>query len=540
MGHGKETPRQKMIGMMYLVLTAMLAMNISADLLNAFTLVDSGLSQTTKNYARKNAKTLGVFEAAEASNPAKVKPWRMKAQEIHNMAVDLTKFVDEQKYKIVELAEGPESPALLEGGQINSKLIEAKSNTDIPAQVLILDGGAKTIREKVEAFRAKAVSLLDPERDSVMIRTIEDILNTDAPPPTEDGIQHSWESFRFEHIPLIATLPQLTKVQVDALNVEADLMSFLMNRVDAGDLRFNSISSVVIPTGDFITQGTEFKAQIFLAASDTTQRPKIYIGAYDSVKNKETGEWEYKMRNPNSKDTIPVGSDGRGIFRRGTGSLGTVRWGGLIEIKGPEGGVIRKPFKHSYVVAPSSFAVSPTKMNVFYQGVLNPIDVSVAGVPEEQVKVAVSGGSLVRKGRKLFVRAGRGKTCQVILTNSKTGKRIGVAKFRNKELPDPTASLIGLNTNMPSKGKLLKCPGITAKPKNFLFDIDFKVLSFTIEVNTGGVWLEAQSNGYKFSAKQKKLIRGARSGARMTLQNIKVKGPDGKVRTIQGLPLKLR
>ncbi len=530
-----------MIGMMYLVLTAMLAMNISADLLNAFTLVDSGFSHSSENYVRKNGEALNEFAEAEISNPTKVKPWRLKAQELHAMVADIVAYVDAQKYEIVKLADGPESPALLEGNKIDSKLVESKSDTDIPAQVLITGGSATVIREKLEALRAKALSYLEPAKDGALIASIKETLNTDAPPPMKDGILHSWESYRFEHIPLIATLPQLTKVQVDALNVEADILNYLSNQIDAGDLRFNSISSVVIPTGSFLTQGTEFQAQIFLAASDTTQRPRIYIGPYDSVRDRKTGEWIYKMRNPNQQATVPVDRNGRGLYRRSTEALGSFSWGGLIEITGPDGGMIRRPFKHSYVVAPSSFAVSPTKMNVFYQGVLNPISVSAGGIPPNRLGVSVTGGQLIERGNEKFVKVGNNaKECSVILRDTKDNKQIGVAKFRVEELPDPVASLEGIDTNMPAKGKLLKCPGITAKPKNFLFDIDFSVESFTLEVNTGSVWLDAKSNGSRFSEQQKRLIRSARAGTRMTLQNIRVKGPDGKVRQINGLPLKLR
>lgn len=529
-----------MIGLMYLVLTAMLAMNVSADLLNAFSLVDSGLTQTTRNYAQKNEKTYAKFAEAELTNKRKVEPWRKKADEIHSQASEINKYVKELKYKIVEMSEGPQSPALLENGDVNSNLVEGKSNTDVPAQVMILQGGGKKIKEMLTKFRETALGMLDKERYPELYATIDRMLETNDPPATEDGIQHSWESFRFEHIPLIATLPQLTKVQVDALNAEADMMSFLLNRIDAGDFKFNSISAVVIPSGDYVQQGSEFKAQIFLAASDTTQRPRIYIGPYDSVRNAQTGEWDYTMRAGHDKDTIPVSQQGRGMLKRHAGSLGVVHWGGLIELTGPEGDIIRKPFHHSYTVAASSMAVSATKMNLMYIGVENPIDVSVAGVPADKIRVTMSNGSITKKGNGYIAKPrGEGK-CVVTLATA-DGRKIGSREFRVKAVPSPAASLIGIKGNSVSKGQLYQCAGITCQPVNFDFDIKFKVESFKLEATMSGATVEKSSSGHAFSQQQKQLIRGLRPGSTVYITDVQYSGPDGKKRTLPGaLPIKVK
>lgn len=534
MGHGKETPRQKMIGMMYLVYTSMLAMNVSADLLNAFVLVDSGLSQTTHNYATKNAQTYAEFTQAEMLNPGKVKPWREKAEAVHTQSQELYSFIKDLKYNLVKTSDGEKSPALLPNGDVDGMLVETKTNTDVPGLVLIEQGNGAELRKKVASYRDAILNLIDKERDSALYGTINEMLNTDDPPATNDGIQHTWESYRFEHIPLVAVLPQLTKVQVDVLNAEADVMSYLMSRIDAGDFKFNRLEAVVIPSSDYVMRGETFSAQVFMAASDTTQRPTIYIGAYDSVRNEKTGEWNYSMRG--GYDTVPVSDGGRGMYRRVAASTGRVSWGGLVEFAGPQGDKIRLPFKHSYTVSEASVAVSPTKMNVFYLGVDNPVDISASGVPLDQIKVSVSDGTITRSGNGYLAKVTGRPGAVVKVTVSAGGKVMGVKDFRVKKVPDPLPSLFGVSPDAMTlrKSQLTSSQGVVAAmPEDFDFDMKFTVLGFTVGAVVGGYLTEQVSTGPQFTDRQKQLMQNLTAGMQLTITNIRVKGPDGVVRTLQ-------
>ena len=528
-----------MIGMMYLVLTAMLALNVSAELLNAFALVDSGLSFTTKNYADKNAKAMNKFVEAELLNPQKVTPWREKAEQVHKGAQEIVEFVRSLKYRIVETAEGKESPALLPDGEVDGQRLEVASDTDIPAQVMIMEGNGRKLKDMLASYRTMLLGFLDKTRDASLIANIEQMLDTGNPPPSKDGTEHSWESYRFVHIPLIATLPQLTKVQVDVLNAESDLMAYLLNRVDAGDFKFNNISAVVIPNSDFVLRGGEFKAEVFLAASDTTQRPKVFIGPYDSVRSETSNEWIYTMRPGRDKDTIPVSSNGRGIYRVPASTNGIMSWGGLIEIVGPDGVPIRKPFHHSYTVAEPSVAVSATKMNVLYLGVENPVDISVSGVSPDRISVSMTGGSIAKSGRGGYVaRPSKEGVCEIAITANEGGvtKRMGTKQFRVKSLPDPVASLFGMDVKSSeiSKGVLMVAQGIEAQfPKDFDFDMKFQVLGFKVGVTVGGFFQEKIASGAQFTAAQKQLMSSLGSGSQLTITDIRVRGADGKERKLE-------
>ncbi len=545
MGHGKETPRQKMIGMMYLVLTAMLALNVSADLLNAFVLVDGGLSQTTKNYANKNVTTFNKFEQAELLNPQKVGPWKSKAEAVHSQSQEIYKFVKELKYQVVKVSDGAESPALLEDGEVDGALVAAKTNTDAPAQVLILEGNAAKLKEMLIKYRTTILGMLDPDKDKELYDALSLTLDTSDPAPGNDGQVYTWESYRFEHIPLIATLPQLTKVQVDVLNAEADITSFLLSKIDAGDFKFNKINAVVIPKSDFVMRGSEFSAEIFLAASDTTQKPIVYIGQYDSTLNDKTGEWYYEMKG--HYDTVPVSEAGRGMLRRVCNTNGSIAWGGLIEITGPDGGVIRKPFKHRYTVSEPSFAVSATKMNVLYLGVDNPIEVSVSGVSKDKITVTMTGGSLQPSGQGYSAKpSGRpNSTCEISVVAKDGGvtKNMGSKTFRIKAVPDPIPTIFGVDPKAADirKGELSSAQGVVAQmPDDFDFDMKFQVLGFTVGTTIGQYLTEQTSNSMKFTEQQKQLIKNLTIGSQMTITNIKVKGPDGVARTLQSKVYKIK
>lgn len=545
MGHGKETPRQKMIGMMYLVLTAMLALNVSADLLNAFVLVDGGLSQTTRNYANKNATTFNKFEQAELLNPQKVGPWKAKAEEIHKQSQAIYKFVKELKYRVVETADGSDSPALLENGEVDGGQVSLKTNTDVPAQVLILEGNGAKLKEMLAKYRTTIQGMLNPDKDKELYDAVSLMLDTKDPDPGADGQVYTWESYRFEHIPLIATLPQLTKVQVDVLNAEADITGFLLGKIDAGAFKFNKINAVVIPRSDFVMRGSEFTAEIFLAASDTTQKPVVYIGQYDSTLNERTGEWSYEMKG--HYDTVPVSESGRGMLRRVCGTNGSISWGGLIEIKGPEGGVIRKPFKHRYTVSEPSFAVSATKMNVLYLGVDNPIEVSVSGVSKDRIAVTMTGGTLRPSGQGYIAKpSGRpNSTCKISVAAKDGGatKSMGSKTFRIKAVPDPIPTIFGVDPKATSirKGELSSAQGVVAQmPDDFDFDMKFQVLGFTVGTTIGQYLTEQTSSSMKFTNEQKQLIKNLTIGSQMTITNIKVKGPDGVTRTLQSKVYKIK
>lgn len=556
MGHGKETPRQKMIGMMYLVLTAMLALNVSVDVLNAFVLVDNGLSRTVENYSLKNEKLYDEFAAAEMVNPAKVGPWKVKAEEIRKRVKEIYDLVQQGKVDVVLESEGPESPAIVNGTEIKGELISGKDNTDIAHRVLIGIDGQKgkaiDLKRMLEEFRTYCVSLIDPNKGTDLIHSIEGILDTSDPPKSEDGEQSTWENVRFAHIPLISVIPQLTKIQVDVLNVESEMVNYLLGQIGKADFKFNVLSATVIPSSSYVFQGDEYKAEVFLAASDTTQQPVIHICSYDSTFNSETQQWDYSIRGTSEK--IPVSKNGRGIYTRKATSLGTQRWSGLIEMKAPDGSVVWKPFKHGYSVLQPNVVVAPTKMNVLYLGVDNPLEISVPGVSPDKISASISNGNkgtIKKVGNSYMVKPGPGTTCDItVYALGDGGKKhsMGTKQFRIKQVPPATPMLMvnardwntyrerGIDKNL-----LSNIIGLKAEMIDFDFEgISYNIVGFKISATIQGFLQEQESKNNRFTEGQKKIINNLRSNSQIAITNIKAIGPSGNVVDLNDIVLKVK
>jgi len=544
MGHGKETPRQKMIGMMYLVLTAMLALNVSATVLDAFVLVDSGLSQTAKSFSVKNERLYNQMDNAHTVNPKKVGPWKEITDEIREKTVELIDYIQDLKVLAVVTAEEETSPALVGEKEIDAKKIKGKGDTNISGRVFLgpdgSSGKATDLKNKIVEYREYMQGLVDPEIAGQLIQSINNLLNTDDPPPSPDGTPHTWESTRFDHIPLVAVFPQLTKVQLDVLNVEAEVVSYLLQQVDASDFKVNKLDAVVIPKSDYVIQGNEFSANIFLAASDTTQVPRVFIGEYETFTT-EQGLEDYRM--VGTYEEVPV-EGGKGIFTRRATRLGTNKWSGLLEVTGPDGNTFRRPFNHEYEVAQPNVVVSPTKMNVFYRGVDNPVDISIPGISMDKITANIDGGGSIRRSGGAFtVIPGRGNMCNVTVFAEIEGnrRRMGTREFRVRDVPDPIPGVRGVGSRIVNKNELAASLAVEARmPESFDFDLSFSITGFTVMATVGGFTRTAVSNNQLITDDQRRLFDGLRSGQTVNIIDITAVGPDGKTRNLNDIVYRIR
>jgi gliding motility-associated protein GldM len=545
MAGGKETPRQKMIGMMYLVLTAMLALNVSATVLDAFVLVDTGLSQTTKSFNLKNERLYTQMDNAYAVNPAKVEPWKNLTDEIRQRSKELFDYIQDLKVLTVVTAEKEDSPALIGDNQVDAKKIKGKGDSNVSGRVFIgSEGGGKAtdLKKKIQDYREFMKSHIDPDIGEQIITSIENILNTDDPPASETSTDthHTWETTRFDHIPLVAVFPQLTKMQLDVLNVEAEVVGYLYNRVDASDFKVNSLDAVVIPKSNYIIQGNEFSADIFLAASDSTQVPRVFIGNYETYTT-EQGAIDYRM--VGSYKEIPV-EGGRGIFTDKSSRLGMNKWSGLLEVTAPDGTKIKRPFNHEYEVAQPNVVVSPTKMNVFYRGVVNPVEISIPGFSADRLIVDIDGGGSIRRVGDIFeVQPGRGNTCNITVMLNIDGQRrpMGSRPFRVREVPTPIAAVQGITSRIVDKNELAASLAIEARmPEGFDFELSFRITSFKVMAQIGGYTSEAISNNHIITQEQQRIFDRLTRGQSVNIIDVKAVGPDGRVRELNDIVYRIR
>jgi len=511
----KETPRQKMIGMMYLFLTAMLAINVSNEVLNAFTIIDNGLAKTIQTFEDKNESKYFEFENALDANPAKVQDSWDKANNIREESNNLTKLLEDLKHRMVKSADGPEY-------DINN--INSKDNLDVPAEIMIVLGQGEKLRKSIDAYRNLVLSHIE-EKDSTLRRAISKTLNTEKPKKkTKGDPNYSWESIQFSHTPLIGAVTLLSKIQTDIRSTESDIVSYLFNQIEAESFKFNKLRAEVFAPSSYILKGDTYEAQVFLAAIDTTQNPKIVID----------------RKGPLNKNNF---KDGRGIYTAKADKVGPVTWGGVITYTSPSG--IEKPyeFESTYIVAEPNVVVSATKMNVFYVGVDNPVSVSAPGFTSDRVRATMTNGRLIKKGDTYIAKpkvAFRNSKVQVEAQFEDGWRPLRTVDFRVKPIPDPVAKVAELGGGKIKKNLLLAQTGVDAVMDQFDFDLTFKITGFTVSTIVKGFTVDQASRSDMFTAEQIRMFKNLKRNQKLYIEDIKAVGPDKVTRNLPTISFRIQ
>ena len=535
MAGGKETPRQKMIGLMYLVLMALLAMNVSKEVLNSFVIINEGLNKTNENFRLKNADTYAKFSNENTKDPVKVGPWWVKAQQVQTLSATLDNEIEKIKRNLIAQVEkipGDIDEWMKEENDslFDLRKVKVKDNYDKPTSIMIgsdpanpIDGEytAVDLKNKIEAYKSDLLALLD-EEDQAKVKLG---LSTEKVRKPEGVGFEEWENGNFYHIPLAAVVTNLSKMQVEVKNAEADVVRILMSKIGENDFKFDRLEAKVIPNTNYLILGDTFSADVFVAAFNSTQDPTMVVGTELDTAGKAT-----------NTDSAGVTVDnGIATWKFKPTSEGLVEWGGVISIKSPSGEYVPYEFNHNFLVAKPTLVVSPTAMNVFYRGLANPVEVSVPGIPTEQLKVSVSNASSSGSGGSYEIRPGKGKESVVSVSAEINGetKSFGEMKFRVKNVPDPKpyfAQKTGTSTIQ--RKALLASRGIAAKMENFEFDLKFTVTSFIMSATVKGKVVELKSGSNKVTSDQRTLLQNMRSKQKVYLEKIKAKGPDGTVRDL--------
>lgn len=556
MAGGKETPRQKMIGMMYLVLTALLALNVSKDILDAFVIVNDGLEKTKVNFKVKSNEKYTSFKKAFDDNPRKVGVYWNEALKVRELTDDMIDYINRIKAELISETEKIEINQVIaanEYGQdtvISLEFVEAKDNYDTPTNILI--GGdpgtpsekteftARQLKYKLEYFRDELsnIILTQPNVDStnIIYRSLQKSFDfrdgKDA-----SGVNNNWESLNFYHTPLAATITILSKIQTDVLNGESDIVSYLNSQVDASSFKFTELDAVIIPKSSYVFAGDTFRAEVFLAAFDPTQDPVVYLSDKSVALNDST---------PLRKDaSIMVDvSNSRGHVKIPAKATGDYRYKGIIEFKGPDG--LPRPYSYeiNYEVALPSLTVAPTKMNVFYKGVDNPVEISAPGVSLDDLRPSISNGTLKRSGKGWVVKVRQGNSAVITVRAQMPDgsvKMMGKKDFRVKTVPDPKPFFAGKSPtdNRVKKTELTAAQGVIAKLEDFDFDMKFTITQFKMVTVINGTPVDKLIKGPRVNADMKAIFKKARPGQMILIESIKAKGEDGSIRSLPPISLKV-
>ncbi len=552
MAGGKETPRQKMIGMMYLVLTALLAMNVSKDILKAFVTVNESLERTNVNFSDNNKRLMEAFQRALEDEP-KAAAYYEKAIEAKKITQELYDHMEKLKHSIIADVSGDPG-----GDTLRLRYLEAKDDYDIPTHKLIGDDEsqpmkgeftAADLREKIEKAHDRLIQLVKEmqkgKKTELLKEVYESLLSkiSSMKPEThgemEDDVSVSWEVLNFYHLPTAGVITNISKMQADLKNIESELLSQISEAPGKMKVKFDKLRAEVVSPSSYIQSGDSYNADIFLAASSSSFKSENMQVILNPTKyDTATGEVE-------GGTPVPL-TDGVGRLSEAKG-VGDQNYSGVIRFKQPNGEFGLYPFNSKYTVAPPSVAVSPEKMNVFYIGVDNPVAVSAAGVAPGNLVVSGSGGGIALKpnGAGKYIVTATTETLDAKITvASKTTEGVrhqGVSTFRVKRIPDPTAMVGGKKGT--SEITRLQASGIgavIAKLENFDFVTNFKVVSFDFTSVIKGNAVFYQSNSAALTQEMKDKLAKLSTGSKIYFENVKAMGPDGKVREIPGVILKVR
>ena len=505
------SPRQKMINLMYVVLMAMLALNVSNEVLNGFSIVEESLKRTTANATKENLAIYDDFGAQMKANPQKVKEWYDKAMMVRHMSDSLYDMCAELKLAIVKEADG-------EDGNLDN--IRNKEDMEAANQVMLAPGRGRG-QELFDAVNSYRKQMLEMAIGTRQKRTISEILTTTIPEDMQT-LGKNWQEYLFESMPAAAAVTLLSTLQSSVRYTEGEILHTLEQNIDVKDIRVNELNAFVIPNSQTIVRGDKFSARIVMAAVDTTMVPDIYIG----------------NQKVNLKDNI---------YERICGSTGDFTLAGYMETVNGNGDKVRRDFSQKYTVVDPSATVSADLMNMLYAGYSNPISVSVPGVPLNKIQATMSGGTLTPTGPGKYIarptKVGENAIITVTSTNTGRPQQMGQFTFRVRKWPDP-APFIPFkdaqgNTDRFRGGNITKqmlmgAESIGAAIDDGILDISFKVISFeTVFFDNMGNAVQMSSNGSLFSDRQKETFRKLARGRRFYLSEVTVVGPDGIQRTLK-------
>lgn len=516
-----KEPRQLMINIMYLVLTAMLALNVSAEIFNAFKIVDKGLVKSNKALEESNnnlpsairdgAKKKKSLETyAERIDPSRELSEDMfnKIEDLMDQLIDAGGNVDGQHNDEDYVLRGP--------AQI--KELRGKKNKDITTRILVKEGRGEELKADLLKFREDVLALVDEEDRASFANEIPVIVDDEAwklKASTKKRSNYDWATFNFKQMPLQAVIPILRKFQNDIKSTESSFLNYLATKVGTTtDVVLDRFTVVSAPEKTYVINGETFKTDVFLSASASAE-------SNTGVSIKVNGS------------ALSVNDDGVATFTTTASGVGKKSYNVEASIRNPVTDEIQTFNKtYEFEVGERSAAISATKMNVFYIGVENPVEVSVAGVPSSQVRVGMSGsgGGAIQENND--------GTYTVNVDGPPTGlgqfASIDVSapgfsaskEFRVKRIPDPVPKLSKSRGGKMGSGEFKAQGGIIPALDNFDFDAKCDIVGFNlvrvprrqdpeVSVNRGG----------SYNGESRRIIDKARPGDRFFFENIKCRCP---------------
>jgi gliding motility-associated protein GldM len=501
-------PRQKMINLMYLVLTALLALNVSAEILNAFKTVERSLITTNTTINESTETILESFEdkLEEPESREKAAKWMPKAQQAVALTAALNQYINALRDTIMKEADFDPKRK----GDSTFK----EDNQDIATRLMVERGKGKDLLAKLTQYKKDMISI-----DDSLGKEIANLLkqiNLD-PPPTKSKANSSWEAAYFRMVPTVAATTMLAKFQNDIKTSENRVVSLFHEQVGAVRVRFNRFVAITSQNSNYLMPGQDLEIQAGIGAFSTEAVPTVSIGG----------------------QALPINENGVAVYKTKTSGIGEKSVAVNINYRDQDGNpqTVTKVVK--YTVGQSSTAIALPEMNVLYIGYPNKITVSGGGVGAEKISINVSGGgaSTQKTANGEWIVNVSQQTNDCIINAIADGKNIGALSFRVRQMPEPVATIGGKKSgDYVNAGTLAAQSGVGAFIENFPLNLKYSVTKFkVVGADANGDIITANCQGNSFNNQAKDIIKNLRSGDIITFEDIYCVGPDGKSRKLPSL-----
>ncbi len=523
-----KEPRQLMINIMYLVLTAMLALNVSAKIINAFFVINKGIQTSNARLAEANDSTLKDMDRRANENRERYGKVVSTAKEVQTKSKEFIAYVETLREAMVKETGGYYS----EEDHNHAGQPKGYKNKDITTRYLVKEGNGAKLEQKVNATREELIGLIRSMKGTKGLVIKEDELqaleNSVALQITEGkdwkkekGVKN-WSEYTFNQLPLAAAFPLLTKFQNDMKSSEAAILNYLSSLIGKSEVKVDEFIPISSPIKSYIIAGEQFESTISVGATSKSFNNNVSIRVNGAALRVENGSAKYTA---------------------GSSEPGVKSYKVDIAVKNPTTGeVFSNSETFEYEVGRRSVTVSADKMNVFYMGVDNPVTVAAAGVSSNDLRVGVT-GNVTRTGgggNKFTVKGtAPGKAT---VTVSGGGLKATSFEFRVKPIPDPVAEINGSTGGEIGNGVLKAQGGVIPVLKGFDFDARCDILGYNvIYIPRRQDPMQAVNPGGAFGGQARGLINQAKPGDQFIFDNIRAKCPgDGAGRKINNIAFKVQ
>ncbi|WP_245645523.1 type IX secretion system motor protein PorM/GldM [Niabella ginsenosidivorans] len=486
-------PRQKMINLMYLVLTALLALNVSSEVLNAFKTIDKSLTNANETIDKKT-QTIFASLTEKANDPKTqelARIWAPKAERAKQLSDEISGYIESLKTQIKE-ASG-----------LNSKTGAYKeSNLDVPTHLMVDKKNGEELHKRLTDYKS-ALLALDPEINTEFQNTLPLDLSM---PKVKNSNNRTWSAAYFRSTPSVAAITILSKFQNDVKNAESQVVEFCHNKIGAVKVVYDEFQALATANAQYLLPGQEFNITAGVGAFSKNAKPTVTIDG----------------------TPVPLNSNGLAEYKTVAGGPGTYSKKVMISFVKPDGTTSTVTRDISYTVAsPTGLTVSADAVKVLYVGLDNPISIGGgSGTSADQLRVSISQGSISGSRGKYTARVTTPGTATVVVND---GKQTSHFEFRVKSVPAPTA-MVGASKGGRMRVNDFKAQaGVRAELENFVFEgVKFTVSSYTITFAGAGYpeFMHKAVSGNSFSA-ARSLIERAQPGSTITIDEIRAVGPGG-------------